>query len=1058
MAVAKLYAALGASNSVSDLYEVDPFSGTMTSIGPIGFAVTGLAFDPTSGILYGATSNNSSPHPRSLITIDPASGAGTYVGTLDGSQPFPDIDFDSTGQLYGSYGGSGHPIYRITKTTATKTLVGATGLNNGIGIDRSTDTAYVVQSGSELHTVSLTTGADTFLFVLSPSLGAGDTALAVAPDGTLWASTIFGGGDLYFLDTSDGSVTNVGALTETTTDSLAWGPGTMPVSTPPTPPANDNFADATDLVGDSGSLAAEDNTNATGETDDPLIDDHGAVANTMWYSITPAADCILRVSASGSGTLADTLLAVYSGSALGALTELAFDGAGGGHALIDDLTLTAGATYYIEASGLGSARGTFDLDWLLESIPTLPLNTSCSTAFLLPYALGDSPDFDNRAETGWDTADPLFAELNFGGGAPLWFRWKNAYPDELNVTFSIIDPAAGEAINEINFALYTGSCDALTMVYSNSEYSPPGTLTTLVVPAGDTVYIEIDGYSGDTSNPPMLPFGERGRFALHVRPFTVSHTYRDWPDSASIPIDSEDPVTETFSSVDYVELGGDKWQVLMEDGEIVKARRWDGSTRTDYTITLPSGYAFTDTVGAHFNYGDACIETDGSNLWLIFNAYHTIANPYNGGTWAPIGVLVYIWNGTSFDFIDVMDGITFNTGSEGSPSPVLIGAFGSLIAIASSDDIGSLYVGWGETGHQGTVIDGTHDQLRSRFVLGKFSTSAKLLEYVPFDDLTTDYPQSSPTDAYANSDLGGITGNGTPNNAYGNMRYVFAVNAGALQMFCTEPQSGGNYGVGFAQPYIRCYSVDVDTLNLTLAQTIDYAQPSGDFPAGPLAYDATHIGASLIGDLVVERGTHADPVTTRTIRYLYIAWHFFWLVGDTPAPQLPQMFAVDADLSGAPYPFDNDVAKSAMLTPSGAFGQVPTAAFGIETTVPHQRIYTDLLNQVWVGAQGDVAVYDRKCRHGWIIHDNVTAPSFARMKNDGTELPAGDAGDLHTVQNFSTKKWVFEEPGDLIRAGHVGGYEISQWHIGRDSAICTTTETDITGPPLLPSLHIASRF
>ncbi len=50
-----LYAAYGGSVAASDLYTVDPATAAISSVGPIGFSVTGLAVQPGTGTLYGVT-------------------------------------------------------------------------------------------------------------------------------------------------------------------------------------------------------------------------------------------------------------------------------------------------------------------------------------------------------------------------------------------------------------------------------------------------------------------------------------------------------------------------------------------------------------------------------------------------------------------------------------------------------------------------------------------------------------------------------------------------------------------------------------------------------------------------------------------------------------------------------------------------------------------------------------------------------------------------------------------------------------------------------------------
>ncbi len=60
-----------------NLYIMDPTTGLITqTVGAIGFGVTGMAFDPTTGLLYGST-NNRSVNPDSIIRIDPTTGVGT---------------------------------------------------------------------------------------------------------------------------------------------------------------------------------------------------------------------------------------------------------------------------------------------------------------------------------------------------------------------------------------------------------------------------------------------------------------------------------------------------------------------------------------------------------------------------------------------------------------------------------------------------------------------------------------------------------------------------------------------------------------------------------------------------------------------------------------------------------------------------------------------------------------------------------------------------------------------------------------------------------------------
>src|SRR3954462_8586526 len=139
-----LYAAKGQSNTTSELYSVDPVTLALTDIGPIGFAVTGLAMDPSSGMLYGLTSDNSTSHPHSLITIDTTTGAGTFVANIrpiandNTNASVSDICFDASAQMYGVSSSRGG-LVQINKATGSSTRLTTELFDQGGGLDFDSD-------------------------------------------------------------------------------------------------------------------------------------------------------------------------------------------------------------------------------------------------------------------------------------------------------------------------------------------------------------------------------------------------------------------------------------------------------------------------------------------------------------------------------------------------------------------------------------------------------------------------------------------------------------------------------------------------------------------------------------------------------------------------------------------------------------------------------------------------------------------------------------------------------------------------------------------------------
>jgi hypothetical protein len=197
---ALLYGADGQNgNPATNLYILDPATGArIATVGPIGFAVTGLAFNPITGVLYGDSAPHGSP-ARQLITINPATGAGTLVGPM--GVTMDDIAFDRNGTLYGWSGrASGSSLYTINTTTGAATRVGTSGITDlgvGFAID-STGTPILAArgAGGPLSTVNKATGAVTNLATLSgaPIPTGSIDALAFDPSGTLFGINLAEGG------------------------------------------------------------------------------------------------------------------------------------------------------------------------------------------------------------------------------------------------------------------------------------------------------------------------------------------------------------------------------------------------------------------------------------------------------------------------------------------------------------------------------------------------------------------------------------------------------------------------------------------------------------------------------------------------------------------------------------------------------------------------------------------------------------------------------------------------------------------------------------------------
>jgi len=217
-AQALIYAADSEGRVAGNLYLVNPYSGTVATIGPItdgvtDYPVTGLAFDG-AGVLWGVTGSRNL-EPRKLLTIDPATGAATVVGDLlEGAtiRRIPDITF-SGGTLYG-WSRDGSDLVSINTTTGAVTTIGAANnTRRSIAADGA-GTVYVAISstGNTLDTVDTGTGVRT----PGPTITGGLNRLNSMSfyGGTLFAvdstrNQASGTANLVTIDTATGALTTI---------------------------------------------------------------------------------------------------------------------------------------------------------------------------------------------------------------------------------------------------------------------------------------------------------------------------------------------------------------------------------------------------------------------------------------------------------------------------------------------------------------------------------------------------------------------------------------------------------------------------------------------------------------------------------------------------------------------------------------------------------------------------------------------------------------------------------------------------------------------------------
>jgi uncharacterized repeat protein (TIGR03803 family) len=192
----------------------------------------------------------------------------------------------------------------------------------------SFDTLLAVYIGTSVDALTVVTNNDDYGFDLTSEVGFRATA------GITYQLAVDG------YDGTNGSVI------------LHWAPE-------PPPPANDNFANATPITGASGSTNGN-NSGATLEPGEPVHADVSG-GRSVWFRWTAPATG--NFSFNTVGSLVDTLLAVYTGGNVNALTLVAAndDFPGADFRSSVSFRATNGITYFVAIDG--SYSGTLVLNW-----------------------------------------------------------------------------------------------------------------------------------------------------------------------------------------------------------------------------------------------------------------------------------------------------------------------------------------------------------------------------------------------------------------------------------------------------------------------------------------------------------------------------------------------------------------------------------------------------------------------------------------------------------------------------------------------------------------------
>jgi Ca2+-binding RTX toxin-like protein len=235
----------------------------------------------------------------------------------------------------------------------------------------------------------------------------------------------------------------------------------LPVPAQAAPPGNDAFADAIAVTEPLPFTDAQDTSEATLEASEPALGDECGfgVDHTVWYSYAPQADMV--VSANTFGSDFDTVLGVWEGTDLGALTLVGCND--DRRDLQSSVVFFAemGVEYRIQVGGYGGATG--------------------NLAFKVRTTTGG---FIEGTVTDEDTTDPIT-------GACVVVQDAAGFD---NSAFALTDDAGdySTAVRPGEYVVWFVDCDRDAYVPEYYDDAPQAADATEVTVAADTLVSGID--------------------------------------------------------------------------------------------------------------------------------------------------------------------------------------------------------------------------------------------------------------------------------------------------------------------------------------------------------------------------------------------------------------------------------------------------------------------------------------------------------------------------------------------------------------------------------------
>ena len=495
------------------------FSFTVVAAGATSFGATGLPPGLTMAAGSGVISGTPTNAGNYAVALTATGSGGTGNGTLNiaigsGGLMLPP-EITSASSAAGTVGVAFS--YSITANNEP-TSFGATGLPPGLQINTGTGAIAGVPTQAGTFTVNLSAanaagagGQALTLMINPPALGVpviSSAATASVTAGSPFnyritasnSPTGFGAAGLpseLTVNVANGQITGTPTLARQYLVTLSATNGTgvgylnltlTVLGDSSFGPANDSFENRAVLVGATASSTGA-SQNATAQPGEPAHAGSPA-ARSVWWTWTASAAGVVTVSTVGSSF--DTVLAVYTGTAVTNLTAVVGnDDAGGARTSQATFNAIAGQAYQIAVDGYGGVAGDVALSLSLAGGGAGPANDSFASAAVLTGASTSATGRNSGATA--QAGEP--AHAGFAAARSVWWTWTAPSTGPATVS------TAGSDFDTV-LAVYTGTDVAgLTPVGSDDQSGGNNTSRLTFNAGAGTMYrIAVDGYQGSVGN------------------------------------------------------------------------------------------------------------------------------------------------------------------------------------------------------------------------------------------------------------------------------------------------------------------------------------------------------------------------------------------------------------------------------------------------------------------------------------------------------------------------------------------------------------------------------